>query len=920
MIFPNYSILTRQRVVKYAWKKLNDENIRNGYTVLVQRAVADMLSQFSYRNNVLDTSCDMNVFTSKLIEAMASASHDAIPVVSQSRCTKPYWCQQLTQLSRHEKSVWKQWVAEGRPRDHGNSTWLQYKDAKREFRRAQRHAEYQYNITSMEQLAEMEQIYQKYFWYLVNKSNRVNSANTKRLQPTTNHDGTILYDPDEINKSWETYYADLHTPKDLPQYNDGHAQMVNETLDSLPSTYFTDDIPSRTFSIEDVQRKCVKLKLGKAAGYDGIYGEHLRYGGHVLYKALQILFNTITVRRVVPSHFKRAVIIPIPKGKNRDATNKDNYRGISLLPVISKVYEQLLLDWFDSDVTHINPLQGASHKGCSSLHTSMLLREVVCHNLEHGNAVYVTLLDAKKAFDTVWHGGVFYKLYQSGCNNILWQILKDFYTNFKSCVFVAGKQSGWFEVLQGVHQGGPFSMKMYIMFNNDLLDILGSLSGGAGIRGIDISLTSPAFADDISIMTLYKPHMQIMLNAAYRHSCLWRYEFNSQKSHVIVFGRDLCPARQLYLGDNRIDIVQCEMHLGLPLTSKSNLMVTAIHARVNIGRRNFYASLSLGSSRCPMSPVVISKLYWSIVVPQMTYGLELVDLDNKCESLLEMAHFSMAKATQGLPRTAANVTSLPSLRWFSMHSWLAYKRLMLMWSILLLSMNCMYKRVLVERFMQLHEIDDRYDGKKGPAIMMYETCLEFGLLQRVIDSITSGVYVSKVEWKKTIKRVIWERETNTWIANCIMYRSLTLYRKCICFGIIWPWWLFTKRHPSYVKQCRVLLRLVTGTHAISERLRQLGNSRMCQQCNMMVTDSIPHMLFECQGAEDLRITMWGHVINNSPPALLLSISRMNYTDRCVFLLSGFNCSTLICEWDSVYINVCKFIVAMYDNKVSLMAS
>ena len=100
---------------------------------------------------------------------------------------------------------------------------------------------------------------------------------------------------------------------------------------------------------------------------------------------------------MVPEHFKKAVIIPIPKGRNRDMTNKDNYRGISLLPVISKVYEQLLLDWFDFDVMVGNKLHGASHKGCSSLHTTMLLREIISTNFTDDSPIYVTLLDAKKS-------------------------------------------------------------------------------------------------------------------------------------------------------------------------------------------------------------------------------------------------------------------------------------------------------------------------------------------------------------------------------------------------------------------------------------------------------------------------------------------------------------------------------------------
>ena len=79
-------------------------------------------------------------------------------------------------------------------------------------------------------------------------------------------------------------------------------------------------------------------------------------------------------------------------------TDKDNYRGIYLLPVLSKVYEQLLLDWFDATLTLPNRLQGAAHQGFSSLHSTMLLSEVINHNITNGSSVYVTLLDVGKAF------------------------------------------------------------------------------------------------------------------------------------------------------------------------------------------------------------------------------------------------------------------------------------------------------------------------------------------------------------------------------------------------------------------------------------------------------------------------------------------------------------------------------------------
>jgi len=193
---------------------------------------------------------------------------------------------------------------------------------------------------------------------------------------------------------------------------------------------------AKIFNTVEVERKCRKLKARKAAGVDGITGENLKYGGPVLYNTLKIIFNSITLFRKVPPQFKRAVIIPIPKGKDKKLIDKDNYRGISLLTVIAKVYEQLLSDWFDQSTESVGDVQGAAQKHCSSLHSTLLLREVIQYNVFRGSTVYVAMIDARKAYDTVGYDQLFYKLRAMKCNNILWQILRDFYTHLILCGYV----------------------------------------------------------------------------------------------------------------------------------------------------------------------------------------------------------------------------------------------------------------------------------------------------------------------------------------------------------------------------------------------------------------------------------------------------------------------------------------------------
>ena len=103
------------------------------------------------------------------------------------------------------------------------------------------------------------------------------------------------------------------------------------------------------------------MKKNKAAGIDGIQPEHLKYAGPICLKALTILFNSITRTQFIPPQFKIGVIIPIPKG-DKDKALQNNYRGITLQPLISKLYEKSILQklrsWVRSEGI-ICDLQGA---------------------------------------------------------------------------------------------------------------------------------------------------------------------------------------------------------------------------------------------------------------------------------------------------------------------------------------------------------------------------------------------------------------------------------------------------------------------------------------------------------------------------------------------------------------------------------
>ena len=177
---------------------------------------------------------------------------------------------------------------------------------------------------------------------------------------------------------------------------------------------------------------------------------------------------SIIWKESIPVHCKREVIVSIPEaGKN--PVIKDFNREITLIPVIYKVLEKLLMireeAWFRR-VGVIENIEGAGQAKCSSLHTSLILQETIVHNNIIGETTYMALVDTKKAFDTVWVDGLLYKLYRAGINSKAWSLIYDAYTDFTCAALVAGKPGPWFIPQRGVHQGAHMSVHLYQTFIN----------------------------------------------------------------------------------------------------------------------------------------------------------------------------------------------------------------------------------------------------------------------------------------------------------------------------------------------------------------------------------------------------------------------------------------------------------------------
>ena len=114
----------------------------------------------------------------------------------------------------------------------------------------------------------------------------------------------------------------------------------------------------------------------KAVGYDGLCAEHVINAHPLLSVLLSLLFRMIVQQGIVPTAFDKEIVIPLVKNIDGNRTDSSNYRGITLSPVISKLFELVLMDQVQDKLTSSN-LQFGFKKKSSCSHAILALLSLI---------------------------------------------------------------------------------------------------------------------------------------------------------------------------------------------------------------------------------------------------------------------------------------------------------------------------------------------------------------------------------------------------------------------------------------------------------------------------------------------------------------------------------------------------------------
>ena len=747
------------------WHKMDQEKIKALYTEKLDNCIIPYLieAELIYKQNKGVKKDGVKADLDRILNDITGSINGICKGLTSTKSNshlKPFWDKELNEASKLEKLLHREWSAAGRLRGD-NAIFAVYKQAKKEFRKKIKKKQYEYEVKNMADLKTSKDINQQYFWHLVNKSKGKN----KSIHPIKVEKDKTLTDKNQIREAWRIYFEKLYTPA-YPQDARKFVSFIKNKVREYEQNKTIGKWLEIPFQLMETQTVIKTLKCRKSPGWDNIVAEHIIFAGKIFQKLLTVLCNIIIKFEVIPDHFKKGVIIPIPKG-DKNLTNQDNYRGITLTSTYCKVFEKLLLIRSEKEIkSKISTLQGASQEKCSSLNTAWLIQEAISCNLENESTIYVGLLDTKKAFDTVWIDGLFYMLHEKGIQGKIWRVLREMYKTFRGCVQIDSINSEWFTAIMGIHQGAPWSMLLYQLFNDNLLRELQNARHGCSIG--NITVTCPAFADDIALIAMSKHGLQKLINIAQAYSTKWNYQYNVNKCAFLVFGKDKCPSKGITIDKAELNQSNKETHLGIVLTNNKCEISNLVSKKAEQCKQMCYLTMGIGNPIVPINPIISSKIYYQAIVPKLVYGLDVLQIESHDVDVLESCHFNASKIFQQLPQQTAGIGSTSTIGWNSIESYIDIMRIMFLWRILLLPTKCIYKTVLLLRIQNYFVTNKPH---LGPTWKALNTCRKYNLLNAVIDAVTAGVYISSKVWKSIVNKTVLEYYVKRWK---IIYQLINL--------------------------------------------------------------------------------------------------------------------------------------------------
>ena len=362
-------------------------------------------------------------------------------------------------------------------------------------------------------------------------------------------DGTPIHNLDRRLERWAEHFEGQFCSSVAPTTPQASSYHTEWSITTAP--------PTEAETLLELQN----LKRHKASGADELPPAIFIDGGISLARELTHLFSLVWTEERVPPSWSESVIVPIfKKGSRSECVN---HRGISLIPVVSKLLAAILLRRLSATrEMQTREEQAGFRTGRGCIDQIFTLRQILelCHT--YRRPTIVVFLDIRGAFDSVDRAALWNCLLRDGVPGKYVNILKALYLHTSGRVRAYGSLSRSLVVSNGVRQGCPISP---FLFNFAIDDILQTALPGIQNLGIEVlsgsKLQDLEYADDIALLGNNVQAIQTALNRLAIEACRYGMHFAPPKCKVFV--QDwMVPMPVLTIDGNVLEVVENFVYLG----------------------------------------------------------------------------------------------------------------------------------------------------------------------------------------------------------------------------------------------------------------------------------------------------------------------------------------------------------------------
>ena len=388
---------------------------------------------------------------------------------------------------------------------------------------------------------------------------------------------------EQITEMWQSHFEQVFNTVKESNCQGLHAELQSADL------VFCQDMVVNGNEILDIL-KCIPN--GKAAGLDGLSAEHIKYAGQVLPVMLSLFVSSVLAHGHIPLSLIKSTVVPIIKDKNKRIADKSNYRPICLSNVITKVIEYVLLHRLEGFLSTTGNQFGFKRNHGTEL-CVFTLKELIRYYITNGSQMFVAFLDASKAFDRVNHTKLLFKLKTLGVPTYLLRVIAYWYCNQSLCVRWGSVLSKFFNVTNGVRQGGILSPLFFNVYMNELSLSLNKIPVGCCCGNIVVNHLM--YADDLVVCAPSGKGIQKLLNVCDKYGNDNDILYNVTKSQLMLFDTlKIGNNTGIKLGSMVMNYVSSYKYLGHIICNnlsddediKSKLR--CLYGRSNILLRKFY--------------------------------------------------------------------------------------------------------------------------------------------------------------------------------------------------------------------------------------------------------------------------------------------------------------------------------------------